>query len=765
VTYQKVPGANCEICPLREERIAKSQYPSGKVEVAIVSRSPGKYDARAGRPFAGESGKVLDFLLRQNGYKRSQAYISNVVLCETAAPPKQAIECCAPRLRQELAEVNAPRTLLCGSEAVAAIVGKGTVNGLRGKRLPNGVVVTNNPAAALRNDVVFPNIVRDFRRAFNPPDPFTPPEVGWTENFQSAVQWLEFLFDQDVLAVDVEATGLEHTAELRSLAFSWRDECVIVFGTNLVTSPEFLAMLGMWFANYSGTTVWHNGKYDVQVLNDKGIPATVDADTLLLSYALDERSGVHELEYLLQDQLDWPDYEPKHVKEGKRIGFSNLTPEQYPDLYKYNGYDTNGTFRLYGLFRNRASVDNTLDVYQHILIPVANALAEIETYGVIYDAVKAREVCANSIQPKIDEANAAVESLLSRSINLNSPLQLRKLFYTEWGFKDPQVNKQRKLLSTDVESRAAIREQPITELQHRVLENIDVFKKQVKLRGTYIDGCIKLIRPDGRIHASFNLHTTETGRLSGTKPNLQNQPRGPLIRQLYIAPDGRRIVQADYSQAELRVAAQISGDASLRRIYTDGLDLHTEVATEFYGRGFNKEQRVRAKAVNFGILYGQTEFSFAKDHKIPLKEARHNVQTWWARFPDVAKWVKSVQKQVLEEGELVTPFGRKRRFALITDQNVDHVLKEAVNFIIQSVASDLTLLSLVRLHDKLRVSGRANIIITVHDSIVFECDDDYVDDLSDLVTDVMIDTPRRELGWTETPFDADVTYGSNWGEC
>jgi DNA polymerase-1 len=224
-------------------------------------------------------------------------------------------------------------------------------------------------------------------------------------------------------------------------------------------------------------------------------------------------------------------------------------------------------------------------------------------------------------------------------------------------------------------------------------------------------------------------------------------------------------VQADYSQAELRTIAVVSGDKHLRDIYLSAKDLHTEVATDLFGADFSKEQRVIAKNYNFGIAYGQEAFSFSQMYHISKEQARRHIDTWWSRFPGVWEWTREVHKKTRQNGELVSAFGRKRRFPLITDQNLDHTLKEAVNFLIQSVASDFTLWSLIRImNDRELDLARCFPIILVHDSIVLECESSYADTASSIVKQTMEDAPKTSLEWNDLPFDVDVQVGDTWGE-
>ncbi len=797
VSTRKHRLAICEECPLVANACAPTTG-AKDAKIAVVSRSPGFHEAQAGKPFSGPAGKILDHLLKENGIDRSSVLTTNVVLCHTDKPPKEAIAACKPRLESEIARANT--LILCGSEAAQAVVGT-TVNAGRGKRFALAddrvAVVTNNPAAALRDDVVYPNLVSDFKRAINPVTPRPYPIVRWTEDEREALTWIRQLTTAESFAVDIESTGLEHDAGLVSIGIG-RGSKAVVFGRYALDSSDVKKAIGRLLSDTHKRYVYHNGKFDVKILRYHGIDARVDEDSMLLSYILDERPGSHDLDYLTADRLGWPDYTPKCVKEGKRkqhwIGREDelraaygLTWDEYAILlYQYNGYDTSGTYMLYEMFLPEANEQaNILDPYYKLLTPGSNALADIEHYGIAFDTELAQWSLDNEVLPELEHLKAEAAKLVGREINLNSPQQVSGYLYDELHLQHSlfRPGKERSvdaaIRNEILEGRAefgaipyfpgspAVKEHTslFDSVGQEFVSTLHRFKRLDKIRSTYIETLIKQCAKDGRIHANFKLHGTETGRLSGNKPNLQNQPRPkpgealPNVRNFYTASDGHVLIQADYSQAELRVAAVLSGDKNLQDIYYNGLDLHTEVATEFYGADFNKEHRVRAKTTNFGILYGQEEFSLSQQLHITVEEARRLINAWWHRFPEVRVWVREQHKRILKDGYLTTATGRRRRFHLITDENKHHTLKEGVNCLIQSPASDLCLYSLIRLSEV----PFLNILLTVHDSILFETKPAYREESVSLIKKTMEGAANELIGW-DFPFEVDISTGERWGE-
>ena len=441
----------------------------------------------------------------------------------------------------------------------------------------------------------------------------------------------------------------------------------------------------------------------------------------------------------------------------------------WDDLYKYNGYDTAGSRQVFGVLSDRCRAEGTRNVYERLLIPASNCLADVEAHGVCFNVDEARRISREVVRPELDRLHEVCSQLAGEEINLNSPQQVAAFLYDHNELRNP-LFRRGKDRSVDAATRSEILRLGLaTPTVRKFIEHMDRYKKLDKLRGTYLDSLADRVDADGRIRCDFLLHGTESGRLSSRGPNLQNVPRGgkdglPNIRSLFTAPPGRVLLSSDYSQAELRTIAITSGDENLLEIYRSRKDLHDEVATGLFGNDYSYEQRVVAKNYNFGIAYGQEAFSFSQMYHISREQARRDIDKWWARFPGVRKWTREVHKETRQNGELYSAFGRKRRFHLITDDNLDHTLKEAVNFLIQSTASDFTLYSLIRLmNDEELDLKRCFPIILVHDSVVCECDDDYAQEASQILTATMSEAPSRSLGWSDIPFESDVQTGVNWG--
>lgn len=808
---RKDVDARCEECPLYKEACAPTTGPQG-AKIALVSRSPGYYDGLKGEPFTGPSGKVLNHLLEQNGVMREDILTTNIVLCQTDKPPLAAIRACSPRLRRELE--HADTIIAAGSEAAKELAGITSLTGSRGyphRRVTSSgrtqrVIVTNNPAVVIRDASTYPNLVKDFKLALDPAPVAKLPEVEWTNDLRQAKKWIQLIAGHKNLTADIETRGLAHTSALVSIAFSAKGNRAIAIGERVLQNQDYVRnSLGRILSLATIRYHWHNGKFDIRNLRHKGVNARVDQDTMLLSYALDERSDeeqVHSLDYLVKTELGWPQYEHGNVKEWKntvgrlekQMRWKELEELETPDeLYTYNALDAAGTALLYPILRKRATDDNVLDIYERLLLPASEALARVETTPRYFDMERAADILESEIYPRLDELKLQLQMKVGDGgYNPNSATQNSRLVYETWQVthnisrpgKDKSVDK-----PVYTELRAGRFEIPSIdsggndESEDRIRDAINRgrretvqewatlladYKELEKQKGTYFEGIIKKAEVNGgRLFTDFLIHGTSTGRLSSKNPNLQNVTRTkaglPSIRSLFIASPGNVILQADYSQAELRTIAALSGDKELARIYENGISLHKIVAERFYGEGYTYEQYVRAKNMDFGTAYGQTAHTFQEKHDIPQKEGERFIKWWWEQFSGVANWRDEIHNTLLREGEVVTEFGRKRRFYLITKENKESSLREGFNFIAQSTAHDFTLWSLVKLVLHELDPEKGKVILEGHDSIISDVKEDYVDEVAELVMQVMAAAPKESLDW-DFPFSAEVQIGPNWGE-
>jgi uracil-DNA glycosylase family 4 len=785
---RKHPLAKCEECPLAKAPCALSSGPAD-AKIAIVSRSPGYHESMSGRPFSGMSGKVLDHLLDEQGVKRNEVLATNVVLCHTDKPTKDAIAACSERLRSELQ--NRDTIIAAGSEAIAVLIGSESVTSARGRihRTKDGtrVIATSNPAIVLRDDSTFPSLQRDFKLAINPLPIPKLPQVRWTNEIDEGKRWIRDIAGRNFprLSCDIETRGLAHDAPVVSFGLSATGDRGIAFGERVCADED-------WFQNYLKPLlerdlciyIWHNGKFDVRNLRHKGINARVDEDSMLLSYALDERSDeeqVHKLENLLKWEFGWPDYDPPKVRyfktnSDKRTSLGNWAVDVPNELYPYNALDCAGALQLLDRLEPRAKEDNVYDLYRERLIPHSDDFVKMELNGFGYDINKAGDMLEDEVRPKLDSWRKEMQVLLGNDeYNPNSSVQNSGLVYDTWSVKHGirRYGKERSVDKPVYIELAAGRftlpdgssvDRATVQEWASLLAN---FKGLDKQRGTYFEGLIlRALEGNGRIYTDLKLSGTVTGRPSSSRPNLLNitRPKAglPNIRSLFVADDGCVIFNADYSQAELRTIAQLSGDAGLSRAYQKGLDIHSISAERFYGPNFTYEQRSRAKNMNFGVPYGQSADTFQEKHDIPKAEAQKFIEWWKTEFATVWEWRDDVNRILHRDGEVVTPFGRKRRFYLLTPQNQGAAHREAVNFLPQSISNDFTFSAVHKLTGELDPS-HATLNLTVYDSIVGNVKEDHIKEVCTVVKQVMEAMPHQDLQWN-FPFKAEVSIGPSWGD-
>ncbi len=763
-SIRKHPLAKCENCTLKgSENVFVPSVIVPDSTIVIVGEAPGTQEAKKGIPFSGPSGNLLNVVLDHSRIERDQLSLTNTCLCrppDNRTPSKVEVAACWPRLKAELEGINPRKIVTLGNTATQAILG--TREGITSvrvgppKRSPYfpeaDVIPTFHPAACLRSSDYFPDLVTDIGKV-NPVVEvrFEPPVYKVFDDSHSAVQALEELHrrsDVRDLVVDIECgfekdTEFDHPDHYQMLCvgLGYAPGKVAVIGEEALKSPRVEKAMGKLLTS-DKNIVAHNGKFDLAGLSRYGRGVLGD-DTMLASYLCDERRGTNGLKYLAVELLGAPQYDDEireYVPKGK--SFSSIPRDI---LYRYNAYDISCTWLLMERYRLEMAGTSLLRPYQ-LLLDASNALIDSEMEGIKLD-----EEYLNHLMSHYDEGLKGLELEMKEWVaNPRSPKQVKEA------------------LDAQGYSVASTNEDTLTELLGRIKPDSDTarfirkllqHRTEAKLFGTYVKG-IHNRNHRGRIHPTFLLHGTTTGRLACRNPNLQNVPRGNDIRRMYIPEEGNLFVQADYSTIELRVLATLARDEYLRGIFKEGRDIHNEFSLILFGEGFNKEQRVRTKAFVYGLAYGREAPSIAMEFGIPIREAQRSMNTFLDAIPDVVEYKKSIKKQALQDQEdLISPFGRHRRYWLVTKDNMHNIEKEAYAFMPQSTASDICLSALVRLKRDHGLSVR----LPVHDSILVECAASDAQDVARLMEKVMMETAAEEFS-DYVPFPVDVHIGKNWGE-
>jgi uracil-DNA glycosylase family 4 len=782
--------AHCDECTLRGPRVVLG---TGKVptNLVLVGEGPGIYETAQGKPFVGASGKLLREGLRVAGVDDSEVYITNCVLCRppnNRTPEPQELECCRGRLFAELKAVSAPGAIIValGNTALGVLSGqkKPKITQQRGRLFEwcgYKVLPTFHPALVLRRPSDYPLLKGDLAYAARLSQGEKPREeadvdfhVVEKHEMRTAVNLVKSC---KYVGADIETSGFNpRKHRVLCLGIAIEDDKALIFPDTLLTDSEcFEYFIEMFKADTR--FIWHNGKFDSEFLYRMGIRTRVDEDLMLCHYALDETKGTHGLEQLAANLLGAPDYEAE-IKKYLPSKDTSYEVIPRPVLYKYLARDCGYTRACWRILRPKVLYDPPLEhLYSDTLMPASPFLQGVQRNGIHVDQEHldqlGQELSADLQQhvKYVREITAPYWSSKAYVLQTGakkeppeflptSPQQLAWLIFRRLKLSPPKGYK----ADTKAETLEKMRDaQPVGSLNANVLDTILKMRKVQKMFGTYVKGVRKNLQDDGRVHPSYLIHGTVTGRLSAKEPNVQNIPRESRIRRIFNAAPGTILLEADYSQAELRVLAHLSGDEKLKQIYRDGRDLHDEVSLQLYGPNFTPEQRMRAKAANFGIAYGRTAISFVYEFGMTLEEAQALIDGWLNQFPQARDYLADCATAVLRGRVLETPFGRRRRFGLVTQESLHMIQNESRNFAIQSVASDLTLHSAMRIQPQLPEGGM--IVNLVHDSILHQLPLDAGAIL--MAARMALRTMKytaEELLQTDFPFEADAKIGFSWGD-
>ena len=610
-----------------------------------------------------------------------------------------------------------------------------------------------------------------------------------TDNMDVATQ-LSLLKDYHSLFVSYR----EVACDIETRHIHWEDNKILAIGFGW-DNNHALAVVSereiVWrkiqeiLHDYRITFIWHNGKFDVTRLEYiAGIFARVDEDTLLMHYAqINSRRGTHSLKDLGRLYLQapaWEDELQRVKKEWCKKNKKKLADFKYDDLplnvlIPYLQNDVIATLRLYQVF-GKMTRDGSDFIYNKLIegsevygdISLAGVMVDMEyleelEYVLDMEIAKATKHFYEVVE-RIWDPMKYVEDTGARSIpkefNINSPKQLKWMLENALEVKIDSTD----AATIDVLATQAEKGEFGDHVGTEFIRSVSELRSLGKYQDTYVQGYRKEMCRDFRLRCDFNLHGTETGRLSASNPNLQNVPRNPRIKKLLRAAPGYKLLQLDYSQAELRVLAHLSNDAFMKQVYIDGKDLHSQVAAEMFGEDFTKEDRNLAKTINFGIAYGRGPLSIADAFDLPFHEAVQMIQNWFKPMPNVKKYIEQRRGMAMKGEQCVTPFGRERSF-VVTGENLYHVENEYINTPIQSIASDLTMFSVIEIHRTLREKNiKARVILSVHDSIILEIPDNefLITRVAEECATIMKEVPQKYLH-TTVPFEVDAEVGYNWG--
>lgn len=794
----KAPGADCEVCPLRDGAMVPTQMPAlepGAQRIAIVGEAPGFSEATYGKPFMGPSGKLIKEVLRHQSVDPRKVMLTNVCLCrppDNATPPKSAVAACKGRLARELREFAPTDIVALGGTAGTLLVDSpGTITSLRvgppktparwlnaqdGTPLAARVIPTWHPAYCLRTADAFPALVTDIGKLKEDRrEPWSEPSWRAFDDAPSALAAIEELYRlEGPLVVDIEVgfdkdVGFDHPNNfaLLCVGIAYARGQAVVLGESALADGEVVNRLRQLLQSTSTggsrRLVAHNGKFDLAGLYPTFGSLELWFDTMLASYCLDERPGNHSLGVLGIEKLGSPDWKHEIKKYIPKKGSYANIPR--PILYKYNALDVCNTWLLFEMFEKQLEKQNLRELHD-FLVRASNQLMYLELNGITIDRAYMAEL-EKAYLGRLEGIEETLDGIVITStahlgdekkmagINPRSPMQVKKYLATQGA----------NVASTNEETlHALLTRMPRGSAGRRFVETLLGYRRQHKLYSTYIAGFRKRMYR-GRIYTTYLLHGTTSGRLASRNPNLQNVVRDAEIRRQFgVSKPGNVLIQCDYANAEARVMATLAQDEYLRQILsnqTPGYKFFNELSDQLYGPDkWGKEEYIRTKAFFYGIAYGREAISIALEFKVPVATAQRQYDEFLGLFPQVMQWQESIKSHVLSGKPLITPFGRHRRFYLITDQNKKEVFNEALSFLPQSTASDICLSALIRVRPMLR--GLGFVRLTIHDAIVVECAEERTGEVSELLSRTMAEEGARFTSYV--PFPVDTSVGKSWGD-
>ena len=594
-------------------------------------------------------------------------------------------------------------------------------------------------------------------------------------NLDEIDEWIKEAEQNGEVAVDTETSSLDpHNTDLIGISLSTKigKACYIPIGHKTkknIDKDKVLKKLKPLLEDSSIKKIGQNIKFDFIVLYKNGIDITSIEDTMLMSYVLDAGKNRHNMDTLSEIHLNHKTVAFKDVVGSgkKEINFSQVDIEKAKD---YAAEDADITLRLYKKFFKSLKEEKMLNIYEIFEKPMIKILAFMEIQGIKID-YKFLKTLSLKFGKKIDKIQKEVFKISNKEFNIASPKQLGEILYNDLKIADLKKTKKGSFATS-----ASVLED-LAFKGHKFPQLILDWRQVSKLKNTYSDSLPEHINPNSkRVHTSFLLAATTTGRLASSDPNLQNIPiksqDGKDIRKAFIAEKDHVLISADYNQIEMRILADLADVKELKKAFKNNEDIHSLTASQIFNIDIKKvdqDQRRKAKAINFGIIYGISQYGLAKQINVSNYEAEEFLKAYFFKFPEIKVYMDQTIKFCRKSGYVNNIFGRRSHFININDKNYNvrnFQERAAINAPIQGSAAEIMRLAMIRLNIKLneQKKQKSKMLLQIHDELIFETHKDEVKKVSKIIKEEMMSVAKSDYHSFSIPLTIDLNTGNNWGE-
>ena len=587
-------------------------------------------------------------------------------------------------------------------------------------------------------------------------------------------RWIEEAEELGEVAVDTETNSLDpHQAELVGISLSTKigKACYVPIGhksQKCLSKELVIKKLKPLLEDLSVKKIGQNIKFDFIVLFHHGINMSSMEDTMLMSYVLDAGKNRHNMDTLSEIHLG---HKPIVFKDlvgsgKKQLNFSEVEIDKAKD---YAAEDADITLRLYKKFQKSLKSEKMINIYETFEKPMLKILAFMEIEGIKIDKEFLKSL-SSKFKKKIEKIEKEVFKLSKKEFNIGSPKQLGEILYNELKIADLKKTKKGSFATS------AVVLEDLAFKGHKFPKLVLDWRQVSKLKNTYSDSLPEHLNPKTqRVHTSFLLAATTTGRLASSDPNLQNIPikseDGKDIRKAFVAQKDHFLISADYNQIEMRILADLADVKELKKAFKNNIDIHSLTASQIFNvdiKKVNEDQRRKAKAINFGIIYGISQYGLAKQINVSNFEAEEFLNSYFAKFPEIKVYMDQTIKFCRKSGYVNNIFGRKSHFMNINDKNYNirnFQERAAINAPIQGSASEIMRLAMIRLNKKMNEEEyqKSKMLLQIHDELIFESHKNEVKKLSKIIISEMSSVANSDQHSFTIPLTVDLNVGDNWG--